>query len=585
MIGQDELIKYVAERCGISPEISDYFLEVFINRISSKLKMGEIIQFYNLGYFQKRRCRIPAEKVDSNSPETSHLYPMILFSDDTEIHSDLSTFYYFRIPELKTLWENDKDLESSLSAGEFKPLSSRSQLINSFATKAEVIISGLKIHNKVNEEEFVFPFALKPKFKESADSKSYYGLDNINTELNKDVIKSDSTKETSVNETAEDDKKAKESESSSLPWNIGKKFYDKKVDQPSPEDFKTKGSENVESKSETVSKQNLKGTEDSDKKIDAEDALDAAIEDSDIDEEISKFKEFQPVRSRLSSAETQKENTEEQSSLRFNKKSPPTSKDATSKPTQKFTEVKSKTEAYHLRGEIEKLKKKNKIIENKPVSTSDTFTKYKSYRENRNLVPFIMLFFIVVIAGAFIYFYLIKEDDLSPKPVKIVNYVNPPADVNIIDRDFEFAVTYPYLKTDKAIPVEGINPKVFLAEQVPPTKEKPVKPSKPVVEPVVEKKVEVKPKETPKVEPKVEPEVTEQDNSRIFLYNNYYVVFVGSYSTYAAADRAAEKYFDDGYNAFIEVEDVPGKPTKYNLNVGDFTSEEFARQFQEKNIK
>jgi len=309
--------------------------------------------------------------------------------------------------------------------------------------------------------------------------------------------------------------------------------------------------------------------------------LDAAIEDSDIDEEISKFKEFQPVRSRLSTAETQRGDTEEQSRLRFNKKSPPTTKDTTSKPTQKFTEVKSKTEVYNLRGEVEKLKKKNKIIDNKSAGISDTFAKYKSYRGNRNLVPLIMLFLIFIIAGAVIYFYFIKEDDLGPKSIRIVNYIDPPADVNIIDRDSEFAVTYPYPKTDKVIPVEGINPKVFLAEQVPPTIEEPVKPLKPAVEPVVEKKVEVKPEE----KPKVEPVVTEQKSSRIFLYNNYYVVFIASYSTYAAADRAAEKYFDEGYNAFIEVEEIPGKPTRYNLNVGDFTSEEFARQFQEKNIK
>ena len=95
----------------------------------------------------------------------------------------------------------------------------------------------------------------------------------------------------------------------------------------------------------------------------------------------------------------------------------------------------------------------------------------------------------------------------------------------------------------------------------------------------------MKPVEQPKVEQKVEPEVTEQKSSRIFIYNNYYVVFVGSYSSYTAADRAAEKYFDEGYNAFIEVEEIPGKSTRYNLNVGDFTSEEFARQFQDKYIK
>jgi len=581
MITKDELIKYVAERCGISPEISDYFLEVFINRLSSKLIPGEVIQFYDVGYFQKRRCRIPAEKVDSKSPETSYLIPMILFSDDPEIQSDLKTFYYFRIPDLKTLWENDKDLESGLRAGDFSPLTSRSQLINSFATKAEVIISGLKLIDRVYEEEFVLPFALKPKFNESADSKSYYRFDNINTELNKDVIRSESKQVIGETETTKDDKKAKESENSSLPWNIGKKFYDKKVDQPTPEDFKNTGNKDSQSKSETIPKQNLKGTEDSDKKIDAEEALDAAIEDSDIDEEISKFKEFQPVRSRLSSTETQKANTEEQSRLISTKKSSPKTEDTSSKPTQKFTEVKSKTEVYHLRGDIEKLKKKNKIIDDKLVSASDTFDKYKTYRENRNFIPLIIMFLIVIIAGAVIYFYFIKEDDLGPKSIRIVNNVNPPADVNIIDRDFEFAVTYPYPKTDKVIPVEGINPNVFSAEQVPPTKEEPVKPLKPAVEPVVEKKVEVKPEETPKVEP----EVNAQISSRIFIYNNYYVVFVGSYSSYTAADRAAEKYFDEGYNAIIEVEDVPGKSTRYNLNVGDFTSEEFARQFQEKNIK
>jgi cell division septation protein DedD len=504
-----------------------------------------------------------------------------LFSDDTEIRGDLSTFYYFKIPELKTLWENNKELESSLRAGEFSPLSSRSQLINSFATKAEVIISGLKLIDKVYEEEFIFPFALKPKFNESADSKSYYRFDNINTEMNKYAKKSESKKETGEKEATQDDKKVKESENSTLPWNIGKQFYDKKVDQPSPEDFKTTGRKDLQEKSGTISKQTLKGTEDSDKKIDAEEALDAAIEDSDIDEEISKFKEFQPVRSRLSSDGTHKENTEEQSRLSSNKKSTPAPKDTTSKPTQKFTEVKSKTEVYHLRGEIEKLKKKNKIIDDKLAGTSDNIPKYKSYRENRNLFPILILFFIVIIAGAVIYFYLIKEDSSGPKSIKIVNNVTPPADVNIIDRDFEFAVTYPYPKTDKVIPVEGINPKVFSTEQVPPPKEEPVKPIKPTVEPVVEKKVEVKPEE----KPKVEPGVTEQKSSRIFLYNNYYVVFIGSYSSYAAADRAAEKYFNEGYNAFIEVEDVPGKPTRYNLNVGDFTSEEFARQFQEKNIK
>ena len=585
MIAQDELLKYVAGRCGISPEISNYFFEVFINRLSSRLKTGEVIQLDNLGYFQKRRCRIAAEKTGSKSSESFHLVPLILFSDDPEIQNDLKTFTYFGIADIKTLWEDDKDLESSLKAGDFSPLTNRSQLINSFATKADVIISGLKKNDKFFEEEFIFPFGFKPKFKESADTKSNSGYESIHSGIRKSESAPEIQKAGKDAEAADGDQKINESADSSLPWNIGKKFYDKKVEQPSPEDFKAKKNKELQSKSDNISKQHNKETADSDKKIDTEEALDAAIEESEIDKEISRFKEFQPVKSRLSSTEISKTNIDEQSKLRLNKERDSSSKAPTSKPVHKFTEVKSKSEVYHLRADIKKIQKKNKLPDDNSINVINTSDSYKSFRENRNVIPLIMIFSVIIIAGAIIYFYLFKEDGLDSKPVNIVKSVNPPADVTVIDRDYEFAVTYPYAKTDKAIPLEGINPNVFSTEQAASPKEEPVKPIEKVSEPVVEKKVEVKPEVQPKIEQKVEPEVTEQKSSRIFLYNNYYVVFVGSYKSYTAADRAAEKYFDEGYNAFIEVEEIPGKPTRYNLNVGDFTSEEFARQFQEKHIK
>ena len=302
MIAQDELLKYVAERCGISKEISNYFFEVFINRLSSKLKIGEVIQIDNIGYFQKRRCRIPAEKSDSKTPETAHIFQTILFSDDPEIQNDLKTFMYFNIPDLKTLWENDKDLESSLKAGDFSPYTTRTQLINSYATKAEVIISGFRKLDKVFEEDFIFPFGFKPKLKETADSISNYGFDNTNLGLTKGIGTPENKQAIKGDEVVNENPKSKESEESTLPWNIGKKFYDKKVDQPTPEDFKSKGgNKETQSKIDSISKQPGKGTTESDKKIDAEEALDAAIEESDIDKDISRFKEFQPVRSRLSS--------------------------------------------------------------------------------------------------------------------------------------------------------------------------------------------------------------------------------------------------------------------------------------------
>ncbi|MCU0413243.1 MAG: SPOR domain-containing protein, partial [Ignavibacteriaceae bacterium] len=83
----------------------------------------------------------------------------------------------------------------------------------------------------------------------------------------------------------------------------------------------------------------------------------------------------------------------------------------------------------------------------------------------------------------------------------------------------------------------------------------------------------------------VKPEIKEEKISRIFLYKNFYVVQAGTFKSEEIANREADRYFNMGYNAFIEVVESPSGAMMYNLNVGDFTSEEFARQFQEKYIK
>ncbi|MGB5289445.1 MAG: SPOR domain-containing protein, partial [Ignavibacteriaceae bacterium] len=81
------------------------------------------------------------------------------------------------------------------------------------------------------------------------------------------------------------------------------------------------------------------------------------------------------------------------------------------------------------------------------------------------------------------------------------------------------------------------------------------------------------------------PNVTEERSSRIFLYKNYYVVYIGSFNSSEAANREADKYYDLGYNAFVEVIEKRGGRAEYKLNVGDFTSEEFARQFETKYLR
>ena len=63
------------------------------------------------------------------------------------------------------------------------------------------------------------------------------------------------------------------------------------------------------------------------------------------------------------------------------------------------------------------------------------------------------------------------------------------------------------------------------------------------------------------------------------------MVYVGSFNSSEAANREADKYFDLGYNAFIEVLERRNGKSIYKLNVGDFTSEEFAKKFESKYLK
>ena len=135
MISKDELILNVAQSCGVSKEIASYFFEVFVNRLSNKLKPGDLLHFNNYGYFHKRNCRIQMEKTDDSPTQKSYLIQLVLFSSEMKLRSDLSDIHFLKIPNLKTLWVDDKEFQKSLNAGEFSPSTERNQLIKSFYEK------------------------------------------------------------------------------------------------------------------------------------------------------------------------------------------------------------------------------------------------------------------------------------------------------------------------------------------------------------------------------------------------------------------------------------------------------------------
>ena len=174
----------------------------------------------------------------------------------------------------------------------------------------------------------------------------------------------------------------------------------------------------------------------------------------------------------------------------------------------------------------------------------------------------------------------------------ILKNINPPPNVTVVNRDYEFTVSYPYPKMDDRIELSGFSNNIFSgkevktevvkeSEQEPKTETKNEKTAKLNEKPKVEQKKEVPVNE----EKKQVTEVKKPESNSIFLYKGFYLVRIASYKSEAAADQAAEKYFDLGYNAIVEVSENRDGERIYNLNVGDFTSEEFAREFIAKYIK
>jgi cell division septation protein DedD len=214
------------------------------------------------------------------------------------------------------------------------------------------------------------------------------------------------------------------------------------------------------------------------------------------------------------------------------------------------------------------------------------------YRERRSILPLISILAFIIIGAIVVYIYVIKGDNISGGDQIIVQNIKPTSNVNVIERDYEIAVTYPYAKNESRILISGYNRNLLSAKDVISEVQKEVnheikqQPKTEKISDVVNKpKIDEKEVIPVLEEPKVPTETKEEKSNRIFLYKNYYVVQVGTFKSEETANREADRYFNMGYNAFIEVVESRNGGKMYKLNVGDFTSEEFARQFQEKYIK
>ena len=541
MISKDELILSVAQSCGVSKEIASYFFEVFVNRLSNKLKPGDLLHYHSLGYFHKRNCRIQIEKTADSPTPKSYLIQLILFSSEMKLKNDLSDIHFLKIANLKTLWIDDKEFEKSLKSGDFAPYDERNQLIKSFATKAEVIISSLRLdYDSELVEELIFPSTFDLKFLIKPSQKTNVKKETPSIPKKNEIIDT------------RDKEKIKESGNDGLPWNYGTKFLDKtKTGAP------------------TINKTKPEFDE-----------QESAVGDKDVTGNVPNIvaKDFQQVKPHL---ETQRE----YETVKYTVSKTTGEQTEVSESSNKFTEVKSKTESYRKK---DKSRKKKDDRFNKYSSLK--YSNQKAFTDRKNFLPIVAIIAFIIISLFIVYIYFIKSGPEPKQKENAVTNIQPPPNLNVIDRDYNIIVSYPYPKLGIRIDMGGFSKNVFEAPELKSESIKEPKNEIKTVSTVAEtKKNNEGPPEEKTVKPLEEKKKNDveskNDENRIFLYKNFYVVYVGTYSTEETANRVADKYFNLGYNAMVENLETREGNQEYKLIVGDFTSEDFAKQFLEKYIK
>jgi cell division septation protein DedD/nucleoid DNA-binding protein len=563
MISKDDLVKSVAENCGVAPEISNFYFEVFVNRMSSKLTPGDIIQFYNVGFFHKRNCRFQLEKSPDSATSKSYLVQLILFSVEPKIKDDFNAIHFLKIPNLKTLWVDDPDFQHSLSAGDFHPHTDRNQLIKAFATKAEAIIAGLRknFDSELNEE-LVIPLTFDLNFLIKSWQKSTPLAAPAAVKIAGESKAGTATEPPSIRKSADTDSKAaadsvakekkKELKDDALPWNYRTEFKD--------DDDAVK----------------VSGKPDSDE----DEGISSETEAGAAKDKAPSLDEFEPVTSQLAGKTEEKSPVSKGDTVKFSLGKLIGSEPKKPKSEKKFSEFEPKTDSLYSDEDfkISKEEKKEKSLSRK----SKRKVAGKGYHQSNNFLAITVLTAFIVVLGFVIYVYFLRESPYDKK--KVFHKVVLSQNSRIIDRDFEFAVTYPYPRTESRIKIEGIDRNAFVTKEVKPQIKKPVQTEKPK-ETVVKPKEEVKVETTPVVKPEVIPEKTEKKSFRILKRKDYYMVQAGTYKSFDAANAESEKYGRMGYNAVIETEERKGKTSVYKLFIGDFTTEEFAEQFVSKYLK
>ncbi len=151
----------------------------------------------------------------------------------------------------------------------------------------------------------------------------------------------------------------------------------------------------------------------------------------------------------------------------------------------------------------------------------------------------------------------------------------------IIDRNFEVPVTYPYSKNNSAkITGNDIDPKVFKTNNPSANNRSSNQISN--LSSLLNSKTNQTASATSK--PPINPTPSRKVKPNIYLSGGNYIVQISSWKSRSIAESEALKYSKKGYNSFVETAEVPGRGTWYRVKVGDFKKLSDAEGFLNKSM-
>lgn len=588
---RSELIRKISKRAGVPDSETKVFFEIFLKRLSSILTTGQAVYLKGVGYLylvQGNIKRFQDEVEQENvKPEIMELF---YFADRpvTDIYSSDGMFFIVPVPEEDDF--NAVDSAFSLSFG--KPLipfkgvveteffiphtgSELRRLVESKVDKtiehAELIEATQFADTVVDIDEILF-FRSKDQYSEDESTLSFEDLLS-----DKDITKQ--IEEDAIIDLAEtvDDKNNLVSKPS-ISWDFDS--FDEITAGKDKDEIQTKP------ETEHGLSEEEKATPDSD------------IKESESEEDkhtdtihLQPFEKFERVKTLTDILdEGSDEETENISPLLKGKKKIEIEDNLseTVKSEKKESEFIELNTAARLASE-QKERSKQKIEKQikQPVTElsyekstlSEKRDKFRQLQRSKssNLLPFIMLALSIAIISYGVYYYLSNIKGTAQKPDTEAKVQFNTDGMKIIERDFDFPVSYPY---PKRIEVRDGFTNIFDLKE-----DAKIDGSPPVVgpTPVREDLPEVVPEvviEEPKtvINNQPPPGIEKRIGVNLFQYGDVYVVQVAAFRSSSVAENEAGRFRNKGHNAFVERAEIDGSYW-HRVKVGNFTDLEVAKKF------